>query len=226
MKSITLFLATFILHSASEKCSVITDQFLPLKRRNKSATTMHAIAPALCCLLFLTMNDTISAQTWGTPINVETVTGTGGNTGQYTSLSIINGNPAIAFYDHSKQKLKFMRATDPSGTAWSAQMTLDAVGFYSGGTKISLTAINGNPAIAYEGNNTLKYIRASDANGTSWGSVIAIGSLNTGESVSLATINGNPAITYLDINFSTKGLKYVRAMDVNGTSWGTPPRNC
>ena len=43
---------------------------------------------------------------------------------------------------------------------------------------------------------------------------------NVGTDTSLAVVNGNPAISYCDD--SNDDLKYVRATDANGASWGTP----
>ena len=38
------------------------------------------------------------------------------NTGQHTSYAIVNGNPAIAYYDATAQDLRYVRATNAAGT--------------------------------------------------------------------------------------------------------------
>jgi len=43
---------------------------------------------------------------WGAPIVVDTI----GSVGTYSALQIVNGNPAIAYYDGSNGDLKFVRA--------------------------------------------------------------------------------------------------------------------
>ena len=40
------------------------------------------------------------------------------NVGPYTSLAVVNGYPAISYYDPSNTALKFIRAKDASGTDW------------------------------------------------------------------------------------------------------------
>ena len=41
-----------------------------------------------------------------------------GNVGQYTSLAVVNGNPAISYFAGSGGDLKYVRANDTSGTNW------------------------------------------------------------------------------------------------------------
>src|SRR5262245_61007305 len=68
-----------------------------------------------------------------------------GRTGQYTSQAIVNGNPAVAYYNSDDTNLMFARnsAADGSGT-WSL-VTVDGTG--SVGRYTSLAVVNGNPAI-------------------------------------------------------------------------------
>jgi len=156
-----------------------------------------------------------SGTVWGTPATVSSA----GNVGQYTSLAIVNGNPAIAYYDVTNGDLKYVRAADASGTVWGVPVTVEATNIV--GQFASLTVVNGNPAISYYDvtNTDLRYVRASDANGTAWGLPVAFSSIaNVGQYTSMAIVNGNPAISYYDV---TNGdLAYIRAADVNGTAWG------
>jgi hypothetical protein len=143
-----------------------------------------------------------------------------GNVGQFTSAAVVNGNPSMAYYDVTNQKLKFVRALDPSGQNWATPVTITPttnVGQYP-----SLYIVNGNPAIAYYDvtNGDLKYVRATDVDGTTWGAPITIDAGgNVGQFASLVVVNGFPAVSYYDV--TNLDLKYVRATDANGTTWGS-----
>jgi len=145
-----------------------------------------------------------------------------GSVGEYTSLAIVNGNPAISYYDRTNDDLKYVRADDASGTSWGPPLIMDSagrVGFFT-----SLVVVNGNPAISYSAewpNNELKYVRATDASGSSWGAPVTVLSEGNGfDFISLAVVNGNPAISYFDWLYVD--LMYVRATNASGSSWGTP----
>lgn len=91
-----------------------------------------------------------------TPIIVDPT----GNVGQYTSLQVVNGFPAISYYDANNGNLKYIRATTANGSAWGTVITVDStdsVGLYN-----SLQIVNGFPAISYYDatNGDLKYVRA------------------------------------------------------------------
>jgi PKD repeat protein len=144
-----------------------------------------------------------------------------GSVGNYTSLAVVNGYPAIGYYDTGNADLKYVRASDASGSSWGTPLTIDSagdVGYYA-----SLAVVDGNPAIGYRNNTSgdLKYVRASNANGSSWGAPYTIASAgDVGQFLSLAVVNGNPAISYYD--GTNTELKYVRATDADGSSWGIP----
>ncbi|MCX6880762.1 MAG: choice-of-anchor D domain-containing protein, partial [Verrucomicrobia bacterium] len=157
-----------------------------------------------------------SGSAWDTPVTLAST----GDVGYYTSLVVVNGNPAISYYDSDYGDLKYVRALDASGTSWATPVTLDSPGYT--GQYTSLAVVNGNPAISYYhySYGDLKYVRALDASGTSWGQPVTLA--NTGDMglyTSLVVVNGNPAISFYD---ATNGdLEYVRALDASGTSWGT-----
>jgi hypothetical protein len=186
----------------------------------------HSVHPLARIALPLVLALLANVSTWGETITTKTIDrGSGGNTGQHTSQAIVNGNPAVAYYNVTDRNLMFARnsAVDGSGS-WSI-VTVDTtsnVGQFS-----SLAVVNGNPAISYfdEINGDLKYVRANDASGTSWGTPVVVssgnftGALAFGQNTSLAVVNGNPAISYYK---ASADLNYVRAKDANGTSWGAP----
>jgi hypothetical protein len=169
-------------------------------------------------LLFVRALDANGA-TWN-PLPVLVDSGGGDDVGLYVSLKIVNGNPAISYYDATNQTLRYVRATDANGSTWGAPITVDtgAVGRFT-----SLAIVNGNPAISYYDvtNGDLMYVRATDASGTAWGTPISVDTAgNVGSYTSLAVVNGNPAVSYYDV--TNGNLRYVRATDTNGSAWSIP----
>lgn len=142
-----------------------------------------------------------------------------GVAGEYTSLRVVNGMPAISYYDRTNGNLKYVRATNANGTAWGAPVTVDSVGDV--GQYTSLLVVNGNPAIAYfspDAGGGLKYVRASNNNGTAWGAPVVVDPPPAGYATSMALVNGRPAISYTD--GAAQRQYYIRANDVNGAAWG------
>ena len=158
----------------------------------------------------------VYANQWGTP---QTVVSTGA-VGQFASLAVVNGNPAMSYFVGGDSDLAYVRATNAEGTAWGTPVVVEATG--NVGRYTSLAVVDGNPAIAYRDNTggTLKYVRATNANGTAWGTPVSFGAGTGGYDASLALVDGHPAIAYVDSTFQQ--LFYVRANDATGTTWGTP----
>ncbi|WP_460474422.1 Ig-like domain-containing protein, partial [Emticicia fontis] len=160
----------------------------------------------------------INGVSWNTAVRVSP----NRSTGVYPTLSIINGKPGVA-YRSGLDSLKFSIGTDAQGSSFNipiAVVTIRAASY------ISLKEINGNPAIScYNGSvQDLLYIRATNATGTNWGSVQTIQSSGiVGAYNSLAIVNDRPAITYVSDNNTANDfeVRYIRANDVNGSSWGT-----
>ena len=157
---------------------------------------------------------TITIHDW-----VVVIVDSAGDVGEYTSLAVVNGHPAISYYDKTNGDLKYVRASDGTGSTWGTPVTPDNVGVV--GRFTSLALVNGHPAISYYDwtNYDLKYVRATDANGSTWGTPVApVAGSVVGMYSSLAVVNGNPAIAY---NHGWND-KYVRATDAAGNAWGTP----
>ncbi len=94
--------------------------------------------------------------------------------GSFSSTAMVNGAPAIAYYDATNQDLKYVRAADARGTTWLPPITLASRGDV--GKYVSLAVVNGTPAVSYYDatNGTLCYMRAADTSGAFWApSVIA-----------------------------------------------------
>jgi hypothetical protein len=143
------------------------------------------------------------------------------STGDYASLAVVDGRPAVAYYDYSNNDLKYVRAQDASGASWAVPRTLDSAGWV--GWHASLAVVDGRPAVAYydASNGALKYVRAQNAAGSSWGAPLTVDSAGyVGRHASLTVVNGRPAVAYYDWN--NGDLKYVRAADAAGATWGTP----
>ena len=146
---------------------------------------------------------------WGEPIVVGDLLLGEGN---LFSATIVNGRPAIAFWDIY---LYYVRANDANGDTWGSPIQFD---YYPWGG-LSLLVVNGKPAIG----GLMRYARALDANGDTWGSPVAVSDEGGGWS-QMAIVNGNPAIACSD-NVPELGgriLKYVRALDADGETWGDP----
>jgi hypothetical protein len=80
--------------------------------------------------------------TWGTPVTVDSA----GDVGDWSSLAIVNGRPAISYMDWTDENLNYVRALDPYGDAWGTPVAIDGP---SVAQMSSLTEINDCPAIAY-----------------------------------------------------------------------------
>lgn len=157
----------------------------------------------------------VNGAAWGAPVTVEA---SAGNVGGWASMEVVNGNPAISYFDASNNDLRYARATDANGTAWGAAVAVATAGTV--GSFTSLKVVNGNPAISYFdiGNNDLKYVRAADASGTAWGTPVTPEATNAiGQYTSLFIVNGNPAIAFFDVTGAN--AKYIRAYDNVGSLW-------
>lgn len=157
----------------------------------------------------------MGAGAWAAPIAMESHPGIG----EYMSQTIVEGFPALAYYSSTTRDLRYIRALDSLGTQWGTSITVDSVG--DCGEYCSMTVVNGRPAIAYfHTNDNVRYVRANDALGTSWGASVGMDNSQSGprgQGTSLKVIAGRPAIAYM--NFTNANIRYVRADDVDGTSW-------
>lgn len=191
-----------------------------------ASTAIAGQCPAICCwsntgnLIYVRAKDA-GGYEWEPAVTVVKRPAPG----EFTSLEMVEGNPAICFYDTApgRRDLVYVRAKDASGLAWEAPVTVTGTG--DAGAYNSMRIVAGRPAISFYNNTngTLEYVRANDAAGQTWGppvTVDAVKNVNAGAWTSLQIIKGNPAISYYD---NTNGqLKYVRASDSEGTAWGPP----
>ena len=146
----------------------------------------------------------------------------------YTDIEVVNGHPAICYINPGFSELVYVRATDALGTTWGEPVVVDDGDENKVGPCASLAVVNGRPAIAYYSweDHKLKYVRANDANGDSWGSPLILTGATVGMypefgyGLSLVVVDQKPAITFE--GRETEGLVYLRALDANGDSWGSP----
>jgi hypothetical protein len=165
--------------------------------------------------------DDAEGNTWQVPTIVESE----GDIGSYASMAIVDGNPAILYFDTTNVDLKYIRANDASGDSWETPVIVEddyGKGFPN---YALLVVVNGAPATAFYDRSTyrLGYKRALDSHGDAWGSLITIDDLNlTGGGISLAVVEGYPAIAYQAYEDEAYSVKFVRATDADGLTWGNP----
>ena len=160
---------------------------------------------------------------WAAPVVVDSGTNSNSQSvGQFASLAVVSGRPAIAYYDADLKRLVFVRANDVNGATWGTPMTLDPTpetGNGDRGRNATLRVINGRPAILYYDATTtrLRYIHATDADGTNWGRPLELDSgPNVGLYGALMELNGNPSVTYSDTgNGLLKNLYPIKPFQIN-----------
>lgn len=142
-----------------------------------------------------------------------------GNVGEFPSLALIEGVPAVSYRNATNSSLKFIKATSVSGTAWHSPITIESSGQVRDAS--ALLFVGSVPAIGYSGSGGLKYIVAQDLRGLDWYSPTIIDSFNTSfTGISGAIIGGNPAFSYIET--TRKYLRYIRAENQMGSSWAAP----
>ena len=85
-----------------------------------------------------------------------------------------------------------------------------------------MAMLNGSPAIIYEnGGSSLYFAKSLDATGRRWPAGTSVGvNVNGNANFCFDVANGFPVVAYFE--YSTRHLKFVRATDTNGATWGTP----
>jgi hypothetical protein len=135
---------------------------------------------------------------------IEFVDGIPNGSGTHTSLAVVNGFPAIAYYDFGPQTLNYVVSTVANGlSGWTQHVVVGADS--PEGEFCELLVIDGKPSIAYYNANktALLYVRASTVDGLGGGSdwqdlVTVDNDGDTGQHCSLGIFDGRPVITYFD----------------------------
>ena len=124
--------------------------------------------------------------------------------GQYTSLAVVDGQPAISYYDETDGALRYAKRSPDWPTGSWSRVVVDTndngtdVGKYS-----SLAVVDGRPMIAYydETNYDLRHAVSLTETGTSpedWVTYTTHGNGETGRHCSLAEVDGSAAVSYCD----------------------------
>lgn len=145
----------------------------------------------------------------------------------HASLSVVDGNPAVAYLADVTPFIIFDRASSPTGDSWNNQPEV-AVGAVSGASPraITLVVADGNPALIFEmedpadSNRAVFFIRALDAQGADWPlAPTRITPLGTGsDRLSGRMVNGRPAAA-----FQSGEAAFTRALDAQGAAWPAVP---
>jgi len=165
-------------------------------------------------LKFIRASNSTGSSPWNTPIVFDTYPAIG----EYTSQVIVDGFPALAYYDADNKDLRYIRALDSTGTQWGTSITVDSL--TNCGAYCSMALVNGRPAIAYfDETHNVRYVRAGDALGANWGTPVNLDNQSgpRGQGIALAVIAGRPAVAYQ--NNTNANIRYLRASDVDGTAW-------
>jgi hypothetical protein len=181
-------------------------------------------------MLMYVRADDPSGTAWGTPVVVDASTP---GIGLFPSMVVIDGRPAISYFDDENGQLRYVRAANSSGTAWGAPAVVDATA--GAGIYPSMAIVNGHPAISYYYDNfpsgEVRYVRAESTDGSTWGTPVTLASFSFSllpligydASFPLAVIGGRPAVSFMDwdADVDTYQLHFIRASDANGAAWGT-----
>jgi len=150
----------------------------------------------------------------------------------YSSLAIVDGNPAISYFDSGAQDLYYAYSENTDGTGVWNSVVADSKGMGMGdvGMYCCLAEVGGKPAISYyEGgiDNNLKFAINPDADGSgTWttGRVDTAG--DCGWITSIAEVDGRPAVGYFYMSDDETVVEYRFAINsaADGSgSWKLDP---
>jgi len=168
-------------------------------------------------------NDELGIAGWARPAVVSPC----GPHGRAGALGEVHGRPALTFYNSDAGELRYVRADDAVGGAWSAPPVAVFSIVSTGVGQCSMAMVADNPAVAFEtigGDTNTYYERAVDMLGANWGTAsIEIDGSHRGAEPSLAVIDGRPAVAYYRTDSDPRMLGYVRAVDAEGSApWEDP----
>jgi len=144
---------------------------------------------------------------WGAPIAVDP----GQSKALFTSLKVVEGRPAIGYHGLANPAnfltgvIKYVRATNASGTAWGTPVEVDSPMADRAGYQVTMAIIGDKPAIGYfddfdEDYTDQVFLRlatATDVRGDEWEAPEDVANLDKMfyyGYASLAEVNGPPAM--------------------------------
>jgi len=145
--------------------------------------------------------------------------------GTWMDAAIIDGFPAVAYYNDTDDDLMFVRALDAKGSdPWGVPQTLDSMD--NTGRHISLGIAGdppGYPAVSYykDSGSDLRFVRAENKEGFTWRAPITLDNDSCGVFNSLVMVEGHPAVSYRA--YSAHELRFMRAEDSVGDTWPDTP---
>jgi len=162
------------------------------------------------------------------------------STGEYNSLSVIDGNPAVSYLIRvsdisAGHCLGFIRAADTTGSSWNAPQSIQqAQGIAQGTSLIALTS--GMAGIAFNDTteDRLMFVTASNLAATSWNApVVACSSTEEfgADDRSAVLYDRNQIVGFIDVALFGATIKMSRATNAVGSTWQsaetvTDPSDC
>ena len=146
---------------------------------------------------------------WGAPF---TISQTAGRISQ-RALAMVNGAPALCFYDNNTYSVQFATAKSPAGDDWNAPVMVDTF-FSPGAAACAILTIGGYPAVIYENPDfsRLSINIAMDPTGSSFSASLPVPLTDNAGNPSVITLPGGfPAIAY--VNQSTWELMLTVGQD-------------
>ncbi len=175
------------------------------------------------CINYIQALDSAGAN-WAAPVPVHAADLAGQGA---SALLVVNGRPAISFYDALSSGLYYVRAQDNLGAAWGTPVAVDLLDV--AGSESAMALVDGFPAVAYTKYKNLVYtqigyVRALDIDGSAWGAPVILDSQQPIDTYSLRTPNllalaSGPAVAYCASSLFGGGLYYLRANDAQGADW-------
>jgi len=123
--------------------------------------------------------------------------------GTYTSLALVEGQPAISYYDATNEALRYARRNPGPPVTWTL-VTVDTNDFgTSVGKYNSLAVVNGKPFICYfdDTYDDLRHAVSLTTTGTNeedWNTFITDSDGEVGRHCSLTVVDGKAAVSYYD----------------------------
>jgi len=174
-------------------------------------------------LYFVRASDT-EGGIWGTPSPMALDGNVVTDVGQYNSLALIGGSPAIAYFDGTNFDLKYIRADSGDGTSWlSPNVIVDGTGGVNVGQDCSLAEVNSRPVISYYDAVAISPALAynTDVNGAGLWTYYAFSAPTAGYAgTAVVSLNNRPAVAYWD--GTSSDLRFTAAIDDAWTSWSAP----
>lgn len=148
--------------------------------------------------------------------------------GDFASLTVVNGNPAIAYQDATNGELRYIRADSADGTSWlNPLVVIDGAGPLNVGRHCDLKVVGGFPMISYQDSSstTLGLAHCANANGEAGGWQLKFpvtGTLagSAAFSTALCDVNGYPSIAFS--NEDNGRFAYTTPVDAPWSAWLTP----